>query len=166
MLDEDVNAAQRVEFGVLASTCPGNDFGVAPQNNVIVGISGTATSVRARYAATAGCSLSSSVTTFNDTLPGDTAGAARYTCVGGATPAKCVESLFQPFTRSDWAGTLLNDKLELATAAPCVLAKGGGNLVPDIGFDLLGKPRTAPFTPRRLRARWVRPPGPLMLTGT
>ncbi|NOU33992.1 MAG: hypothetical protein HOO96_39375, partial [Polyangiaceae bacterium] len=160
MLDEDVNRIERTEFGVLASTCPGNGFGATPQNNVMVGISGTATSARARYAATAGCSLTSNVTTFTDTLPGDTAGAARYKCVGGATPAKCVEDLFLPFNRLDWAATLLNDKLKFATGAPCVLAKGGGSIVSDIAFDLLGKTRTAPFTPGAYERDGCAPPDP------
>ena len=159
MLDEDVNPGQRYDFGVLATTCPGN--GVASnQNNVIVGFSTTATSGHARYAATSGCSLESSVTTFTDTLPGDTAGAARYTCTGGATPAKCVEGLFLGFNRNDWAATLFDDKLKLATTAPCVLAKGGGSVVPELGFDLLGKARAQPFTPGAYERDGCAPPDP------
>lgn len=160
MLDEDVNSAERTEFGVFASTCPDNGFGVQPQNNVIVGFSGAPTATHARYAATSGCSLASSVTTFLGTLPGDAAATARYTCVGGATPAKCVEALFPPFTRSDWAGALLNDRLKLASGAPCVLAKGGGNIVPELTFDLLGKTRVAPFTPGAYERDGCTPPDP------
>lgn len=160
MLDEDVNAPQRADLGVLATTCPLNGFGPPPQNNVILGFSGGAAPTRARYATTSGCSLQSSITTFTNSLPGDDPGSARYTCPGGPTPAKCVEGLFLPLSRSDWAATLMEDKLKLAPTAPCVLAKGGGSVASDVGFDLLGKPRANPFTPGAYERDACVPPDP------
>ncbi len=160
MLDEDMNPAQRLDYGVLATTCASNGFAAAPKNNAIVGFSIAANASHARYAATSGCALDSSVTTFTETLPNDGGGAARSTCTGGATPSKCVEGLFQPFNRSDWAATLFDDKLKLAISAPCVLAKGGGNVSPELGVDLLGKTRAQPFTPGAYERDGCAPPDP------
>lgn len=159
MLDEDVNPERRVEFGVEVANCSNNGFAPPPKNNVIVGFSTPPTSTRAPYALTTGCSLTSTVN-GNTTLPGD--GAERYTCptAAGVSAAKCVENLFQPLDRKDWAATLLSDKLKLATTAPCVLAKGGGSVVPELGFDLLGKPRAQPFTPGAYERDGCAPPDP------